>query len=52
LALRIVTDAVSGGIDSTRMFGRKDEVDLVEHLIGTAAGCGGSPPYPKAQRVE
>jgi hypothetical protein len=25
------------------MFGRKDEVDPVQHLIGTAAGWGGNP---------
>lgn len=35
--------AANGGIDSTRMFGRKNEVDPVEHLIGTAAGWGGNP---------
>src|SRR5262245_48594325 len=33
--------AASGGLDSSRMFGRKDEVDPVQHLIGTAAGWGG-----------
>ena len=37
--------AASGGLDSTRMFGRRDEVDPVQHLIGTAAGWGGNPPY-------
>lgn len=37
--------AANGGIDSSRMFGRKDEVDPVQHLIGTAAGWGGNPPY-------
>ncbi len=37
--------AANGGLDSTRMFGRKDEVDPVQHLIGTAAGWGGNPPY-------
>lgn len=37
--------AASGGLDSTRMFGRKDEVDPVQHLIGAAAGWGGNPPY-------
>ena len=35
--------AANGGIDSARMFGRKDEVDPVQHLIGTAAGWGGNP---------
>lgn len=35
--------AANGGIDSTRMFGRKGEVDPVQHLIGTAAGWGGNP---------
>jgi hypothetical protein len=34
----------NGGIDSARMFGRKAEVDPVQHLIGTAAGWGGNPP--------
>lgn len=33
----------NGGIDSARMFGRKSEVDPVQHLIGTAAGWGGNP---------
>lgn len=37
--------AANGGIDSTRMFGRKGEVDPVQHLIGTAAGWGGNPAY-------
>ncbi|HEX5132857.1 MAG TPA: DUF1214 domain-containing protein [Candidatus Krumholzibacteria bacterium] len=36
--------AANGGIDSARMFGRKGEVDPVQHLIGTAAGWGGNPP--------
>jgi len=35
--------AANGGLDSAHMFGRKDEVDPVEHLIGTAAGWGGNP---------
>ena len=35
--------AANGGIDSARMFGRQDEVDPVQHLIGTAAGWGGNP---------
>lgn len=35
--------AASGGLDSARMFGRKEEVDPVQHLIGTAAGWGGNP---------
>lgn len=35
--------AANGGLDSVRMFGRKDEVDAVQHLIGTAAGWGGNP---------
>lgn len=35
--------AANGGIDSARMFGRKGEVDPVQHLIGTAAGWGGNP---------
>ena len=37
--------AASGGIDSARMFGRRGEVDPVQHLIGTAAGWGGNPPH-------
>jgi hypothetical protein len=36
--------AANGGIDSTRMFGRRGVVDPVQHLIGTAAGWGGNPP--------
>lgn len=35
--------AANGGIDSAQMFGRKGEVDPVQHLIGTAAGWGGNP---------
>ena len=35
--------AVNGGLDSARMFGNKDEVDPVQHLLGTAAGWGGNP---------
>ncbi len=35
--------AANGGLDSSRMFGRKSEVDPVQHLIGTAAGWGGNP---------
>ncbi|HSS67172.1 MAG TPA: DUF1214 domain-containing protein [Nocardioidaceae bacterium] len=31
------------GIESGRMFGRKDEVDPIRHLMGTAAGWGGLP---------
>jgi hypothetical protein len=37
--------AANGGLDSTHMFGRKDEVDPVQHLLGTAAGWGGNPRY-------
>jgi len=33
----------NGGLDSAHMFGRKQDVDPVEHLIGTAAGWGGNP---------
>lgn len=36
--------AANGGIESSRMFGRKGDVDPVQHLIGTAAGWGGNPP--------
>ncbi len=35
--------AANGGLDSSRMFGRKDQVDPVQHLLGTAAGWGGNP---------
>ncbi len=35
--------AANGGIDSARMFGPKDKVDPVQHLLGTAAGWGGNP---------
>lgn len=35
--------AAQGGIDSARMFGSKDQVDPVQHLLGTAAGWGGNP---------
>ncbi len=41
-ALLAVTTA-NGGLDSARMFGRKDQVDPVQHLLGTAAGWGGNP---------
>jgi len=34
----------NGGINSAKMFGRKEDVDPVQHLIGTAAGWGGNPP--------
>ncbi len=33
----------NGGIDSSRMFGREDEVEPTQHLLGTAAGWGGNP---------
>jgi hypothetical protein len=35
--------AANGGLDSSRMFGRKQDVDEVQHLIGTSAGWGGNP---------
>jgi hypothetical protein len=35
--------AANGGIDSARMFGRREDVDPVQHLLGTAAGWGGNP---------
>jgi hypothetical protein len=41
-ALNAVTTA-NGGLDSARMFGSKDRVDPVQHLLGTAAGWGGNP---------
>lgn len=37
--------AANGEFDSSRMFGRKDQVDEVQHLLGTAAGWGGNPSY-------
>lgn len=41
-ALLALADA-NGGLDSARMFGRRADVDPVQHLIGTAAGWGGNP---------
>jgi hypothetical protein len=41
-SLLMVSEA-NGGLDSARMFGRKDQVDPVQHLLGTAAGWGGNP---------
>ncbi|WP_010170993.1 DUF1214 domain-containing protein [Pseudomonas sp. PAMC 25886] len=41
-ALLSVVEA-AGGIDSDRMFGSKEQVDPVQHLLGTAAGWGGNP---------
>ena len=35
--------AATGGINSSRMFGREDEVEPTQHLLGTAAGWGGNP---------
>lgn len=37
--------AANGEFDSSRIFGRKDQVDEVQHLLGTAAGWGGNPSY-------
>jgi len=37
--------AANGGMNSAKMFGRKDQVDEVQHLLGTAAGWGGNPSY-------
>jgi hypothetical protein len=42
-ALLAVVEA-SGGLDSSRMFGKRDEVDPVQHLLGSAGGWGGVPP--------
>ena len=33
----------NGGLDSARMFGARNQVDPVQHLLGTAAGWGGNP---------
>ncbi|HEX6245769.1 MAG TPA: DUF1254 domain-containing protein [Polyangiales bacterium] len=41
-ALNALT-AANGGIDSARMFGPKERVDPVQHLLGSAAGWGGNP---------
>jgi len=41
-SLNSVTTA-NGGMDSGRMFGPKEKVDPVQHLLGTAAGWGGNP---------
>jgi hypothetical protein len=41
-SLLALTEA-NGGLDSARMFGPKDKVDQVQHLLGTAAGWGGNP---------
>ena len=35
--------AANGVLDSARMFGSKEHVDPVQHLLGTAAGWGGNP---------
>lgn len=35
--------AANGGLDSAKMFGPKEKVDPVQHLLGTAAGWGGNP---------
>jgi hypothetical protein len=48
-SLKKVRDAInalataSGGMDSTHMFGKRGEVDPIQHLIGTATGWGGNP---------
>ncbi|WP_129774748.1 DUF1254 domain-containing protein [Peristeroidobacter soli] len=39
----LAVTAASGGIDSARMFGPREQVDPVQHLLGTAAGWGGNP---------
>ncbi len=41
-SLLALTEA-NGGLDSARMFGSKDKVDPVQHLLGTAGGWGGNP---------
>lgn len=49
VSLKSIRDALNalsranGGLDSARMFGPKDKVDPVQHLLGTAAGWGGNP---------
>ena len=43
LKVRKTLLTLADGLDSKRMFGARDEVDPVRHLIGTAAGWGGNP---------
>ena len=38
-------DLSKGMADTKRMFGKKEEVDQVRHLLGTAFGWGGLPEY-------
>jgi hypothetical protein len=40
----------NGEIDASRTFGRRDEVDPVDHLIGSAVGWGGNPVSDAAYR--
>ena len=43
LKVRSALLTLGEGLDSRRMFGRRDEVDPIKHLIGTAVGWGGNP---------
>jgi hypothetical protein len=45
VSLGRVRDALRalGGVGTTRMFGAREKVDPVHHLIGTATGWGGNP---------
>ena len=43
-ARKAVSDlAAAVGFDASRAFGRKDEVDPIDHLVGTMAGWAGQP---------
>lgn len=43
LKVREALIALADGLNSKRMFGPRDQVDPVKHLIGTAVGWGGNP---------
>jgi hypothetical protein len=43
LKVREALLTLATGMDSKRMFGARDEVDPIHHLIGTAVGWGGNP---------
>ncbi len=43
IARKALNDVATLGFETTRAFGRQDQVDPVDHLIGAAAGWGGLP---------
>lgn len=43
LKVRSALLTLADGMNSKRMFGPRDEVDPIKHLIGTAVGWGGNP---------